>query len=91
MRVEYVNSLIELVGNTPLLRLSRATDGAKPLVLLHARGDEQVPADFSEELYQRARDPRKLVIVPGGHHRSVQHDAELQSVALRWLARSLAN
>src|SRR5688572_25840559 len=33
MRVEYVNSLIELVGHTPLLRLSRATDGAKPLVL----------------------------------------------------------
>ncbi len=63
--------------------------GDKPLVLLHARGDEQVPADFSEELYQRARDPRKLVIVPGGHHRSVQHDAELQSVALRWLARSI--
>jgi fermentation-respiration switch protein FrsA (DUF1100 family) len=63
--------------------------GGKPLVLLHARGDEQVPADFSEELYQRATDPRKLVIVPGGHHRSVQHDAELQSVALRWLARSI--
>ena len=27
------NSLIDLVGNTPLLRLSRVTDGAKPLVL----------------------------------------------------------
>src|SRR5688572_4204574 len=33
MRVEYVNSLIELVGHTPLLRLSRATDGAKATVL----------------------------------------------------------
>ena len=33
MRVEYVNSLIDLVGNTPLLRLSRVTDGAKPLIL----------------------------------------------------------
>ncbi len=63
--------------------------GPKPLVLLHARGDDQVPADFSEELYQRATDPRKLVIVPGGHHRSVQHDPELQAVALRWLWRSL--
>lgn len=63
--------------------------GAKPLVLLHARGDDQVPADYSEELYQRASDPRKLIVVPGGHHRSVQHDAELQSAALRWLERSL--
>jgi cystathionine beta-synthase len=28
-----VNSLLDLVGNTPLLRLSKTTDGAKPLVL----------------------------------------------------------
>ena len=31
--MQYVNSLLDLVGNTPLLRLSKATDGAKPLVL----------------------------------------------------------
>jgi len=31
--VEYVNSLIELVGNTPLLRLTRITGDVKPLVL----------------------------------------------------------
>jgi cystathionine beta-synthase len=31
--VHYVNSLLELVGNTPLLKLRRTTGGAKPLVL----------------------------------------------------------
>jgi cystathionine beta-synthase len=31
--VEYVDSLLELVGNTPLLRLAKTTDGAKPTVL----------------------------------------------------------
>ena len=31
--VQYVESLIELVGNTPLLRLSHVNDGAKPLIL----------------------------------------------------------
>lgn len=31
--MEYVNSLIELVGNTPLLKLSRVTGEVKPLVL----------------------------------------------------------
>lgn len=61
----------------------------KPLVLLHARGDDQVPASWSEELYERAGDPRKLVVIPGGHHRAVQHDPELGAVALRWLERSL--
>lgn len=63
--------------------------GGKPIVILHADGDEQIPAALSTELYERAADPRKLILVPGGHHRSVQHDAELSSVALRWLGRAL--
>jgi fermentation-respiration switch protein FrsA (DUF1100 family) len=64
--------------------------GSKPLVLIHARGDEQVPYTWSEELYAHASEPRKLILVPGGHHRSAQHDAELQEVSLRWLERALA-
>ncbi|WP_133802539.1 cystathionine beta-synthase [Kribbella caucasensis] len=31
--MRYVNSLLDLVGNTPLVRLTKTTDGAKPLVL----------------------------------------------------------
>ncbi len=31
--MQYVNSLLDLIGNTPLLKLGRTTDGAKPLVL----------------------------------------------------------
>ena len=31
--MDYVNSLLDLVGNTPLLRLGSTTDGAKPTVL----------------------------------------------------------
>jgi fermentation-respiration switch protein FrsA (DUF1100 family) len=64
--------------------------GAKPLLIAHARGDEQIPFDQSEELFDRAAEPRKLILVAGGHHRSVQHDAELQEVALRWMERALA-
>ena len=62
---------------------------AKPLIVLHARGDERIPSEHSEQIVARKPEPRKLVIVPGGHHRSVQHDAELQSVALAWLARRI--
>jgi fermentation-respiration switch protein FrsA (DUF1100 family) len=71
------------------LRDAVALAGSKPLVILHAKGDEEVPFDWSEELFEHAAEPRKLIVVPGGHHRSVQHDAELQTVALRWLERSL--
>src|SRR5262245_4517839 len=63
--------------------------GARPLILLHAKGDEQIPSEWSEELYARAAEPRKLIVLPGGHHRSVQHDAELQGVALQWLEKNL--
>jgi hypothetical protein len=63
--------------------------GAKPLMLIHARGDERIPYTWSEELYAHAAEPRKLIVLPGGHHRSAQHDAELHGVALRWLEREL--
>jgi len=72
------------------LREAAALMGAKPLIILHADGDERIPSGFSRELYERAAEPRKLIVVPGGHHRSVQHDPELQGVALRWLERALA-
>jgi uncharacterized protein len=51
------------------------------LLLLHARGDEQIPYPVSEELYERAREPKRLLILPGGHHRSLQHDLELQAIS----------
>jgi len=62
----------------------------RPLILMHAEGDTQVPSTHSEALYGRAGEPRKLVIAPGGAHQTVQHDPELQGVALRWLDRELA-
>jgi uncharacterized protein len=63
--------------------------GAKPLLLIHARGDEKIPSEWSEELFEHSVEPRKLIVLPGGHHRSAQHDAELQGLALRWLERNL--
>jgi uncharacterized protein len=59
----------------------------KPLLLIHAKGDEQVPYQHSEELYARATEPKRLLLLEGGDHRSAQHDAELQGESLRWLAR----
>jgi pimeloyl-ACP methyl ester carboxylesterase len=62
----------------------------RPLILMHAEGDTQVPSEHSEELYERAGEPRKLVVAPGGAHTTVQHDPELQSMALRWIEGQLA-
>ncbi len=61
------------------------------LLLLHAEGDEQVPYQHSVALEDAAvaAGSRRLILVPGGHHRSIQHDAELRAETLRWLARAL--
>jgi len=62
-----------------------------PLLLLHAEGDEQVPVEHSRELAAAAAHPAsRLLTVPGGHHRSVQHDPELQALSLRFLQRAFA-
>jgi pimeloyl-ACP methyl ester carboxylesterase len=59
-----------------------------PLLLLHAEGDDQVPVEHSRDLDAAAPNSR-LIVVPGGHHRSIQHDAELQADAMRFLRRHL--
>ena len=58
------------------------------LLLQHARGDEQIPWTVSEELHAAAHEPKRLLVLPGGHHRSLQHDEELQAVSRRWILRS---
>ncbi len=60
------------------------------LLLLHARGDEQIPYTVSEELYAAAGEPKRLLLLPGGHHRSLQHDLELQAVSRRYIRRAAA-
>ena len=58
------------------------------LLLLHAEGDESVPVEVSRSLHSVAPGSR-LVVTPGGHHRSVQHDPELQAFSARFLVRAL--
>jgi alpha-beta hydrolase superfamily lysophospholipase len=55
------------------------------LLLMHARGDEQVPHAVSEQLYEAAREPKRLLLLPGGHHRSIQHDLELQAASRKFI------
>jgi uncharacterized protein len=57
-----------------------------PILIQHAEGDEQVPVAGSRALAAGLRHPAsRLDVLPGGDHRSVQHDAAAQSAALDWL------
>jgi len=58
------------------------------LLLMHAQGDEQVPYTVTQELYAAAGEPKRMLIVPGGHHRSLQHDLEMQAETLRFIRKA---
>lgn len=63
--------------------------GRTAVMLMHARGDEQVPYTVSEELFLAAGEPKRLLLVPGGHHRSLQHDGEMQAETIRFVEKAL--
>jgi uncharacterized protein len=63
--------------------------GKTAVMFMHAQGDEQVPYTVSEELFVVAGEPKRLLIVPGGHHRSLQHDGEMQAETIRFVERAL--
>jgi pimeloyl-ACP methyl ester carboxylesterase len=83
---------VDVDGLVALLDGHDETEAARalgvPLLLLHAEGDEVVPVELSRALHAAAPSS-KLVVTPGGHHRSIQHDEELQGAAVRFLARAL--
>jgi uncharacterized protein len=56
------------------------------LLLMHAEGDEQIPYTVSQDLHGAAKEPKRLLVLPGGHHRSLQHDGEMQGESLRFIA-----
>ncbi len=83
-----VDTLDALLAGSDLFRAVETL--GVPLLLLHAAGDEQVSVGHSRELAQHFRAPgSRLIVVPGGHHRSVQHDAELQAVSVRFILGAL--
>lgn len=84
-----VRALTAFLAEHDDLREAGAWPGG--LLLQHAEGDESVSYTHSVALDAAAVDatPKRLLIVPGGHHRSVQHDGALQAESLRFLDEAL--
>jgi dipeptidyl aminopeptidase/acylaminoacyl peptidase len=60
----------------------------RPLLLVHGSQDETVEVGDAYRLYDRAGEPKKLVIVDGAGHRLRQND-EAMAIVISWL-KSLA-
>jgi pimeloyl-ACP methyl ester carboxylesterase len=82
-----VPALEELLGGVQLAQAAARL--GERLLLLHAEGDEQVPVEHSRALHAAAPGSR-LVVAPGGDHRSAQHDPELEALSVRFLLRCAA-
>ena len=55
----------------------------------HILSSDLFDRDQLERLYELAEEPKRLLMLEGGDHRSAQHDAEVQGDTLSWLARAL--
>lgn len=83
-------ALLDWLPSLDLAADAAALSPSTALLLLHAEGDEAVPVSVSRSLYEAAGDPKRLLVIPGGHHRSIQHDLELQAESIRFVARAAA-
>lgn len=61
----------------------------RPLLLIHGSEDIRLPPACSEYVYQIAREPKELVILPGARHSLRQRRAALLELLVTWLTDKL--
>ena len=59
-----------------------------PLLLIHGDKDDLVPVEHAHKLYERAGEPKELVIIPDAGHR-LRLEEKAITTALNWLKASL--
>ena len=59
----------------------------RPLLLVHGDADEVVPLEHAHKLYQKAKEPKELAIIPGAKHKLRLEEAAMATV-LDWLKAS---
>jgi fermentation-respiration switch protein FrsA (DUF1100 family) len=63
---------------------SAAEVSPRPLILVHARDDSVVPVVNAQKLYEKAGEPKKLVIIDGAEHR-LRRDARAMDIVSHFL------
>jgi alpha-beta hydrolase superfamily lysophospholipase len=83
-----VAALEELLGEHD--EIAAVRDLTAPLLIQHAEEDEIVPIAHSREVLAAAGSAdKRLTAIPGGHHRSVQHDPALQAQAIAFAREAI--
>lgn len=58
----------------------------RPLLIIHGTEDETIDPAHAARLFEKAREPRELVMIPGGKHR-LRNNRAAMDAALTWLRR----
>lgn len=58
----------------------------RPLLVVHGESDEIVPLRQARDIFARAAEPKKLVVIPGGDHRFLAGHDQAAAAVLAWLA-----
>jgi uncharacterized protein len=69
---------------SPVTYISRISP--RPLLIIHGDNDDLVPLEHGRILFQQAREPKELIIIPGAGHR-LRTEPRAISVILNWLAK----
>jgi len=56
----------------------------RPLLLVHGDADEVVPVEQAYKLYQKAKEPKELAIIPGARHK-LRLEEKAMATVLDWL------
>jgi len=62
-----------------------------PLLIIHGSNDDTVPVQDAHYIYESAKEPKRLVVIPGGTHSfdDPHHVEQLGSLALDWFKQYL--
>jgi alpha-beta hydrolase superfamily lysophospholipase len=61
----------------------------RPLLVLHGTADEILPSACSESIYQRAQQPKELLLYPGCRHGLDECRDQVDADVVRWLTQQL--
>jgi uncharacterized protein len=83
---DFPPSLEEWTGGfetiTPINWIDRISP--RPLLLVHGDADELIPLEHAQRLYQKAKEPKELSVIPGARHR-MRLEERAMAVVLDWL------
>ena len=61
----------------------------RPILLVHGKADTRLPFYCSQQIYDRAQEPKQLVLYDGAEHRLEECREELEQLLSHWIPETL--